>query len=310
MLYPHILPFQTHYIKVSKEHTLYVEQVGNPQGIPIVFLHGGPGSGLDETHRRFFDPQKFHVILYDQRGCGKSQPIACTSNNTTADLIQDLEKIRDLVGIKTWHVFGGSWGSFLALAYSQAYPERVRSLILRGLFLGSNEEISFFYQKGASFVFPEAYETFVSILTDEEKIDCLSSFYKRLQSHDESIRQEAARHWTFWEASALRLINTPKTIAEFAKKDRVLSLAMIETHYFMNGCFITPNQLLDDIYKLKDIPITLVHGRYDMICPFETAYKFKKQAPHTDLIVCETAGHSGYEEPILEALLKTLDSIR
>lgn len=297
------------YLPVSDLHTLYVECVGNPKGIPIVFLHGGPGSGLDEMHRHFFDPEKFFVVLFDQRGCGKSMPYACCLDNTTDDLVSDLEMIRQHLLIDAWHVFGGSWGSFLALAYAQRHTKHVLSLILRGLFLGSKEEIDFFYQQGASFVFPENYEQFVSILTDDEKKDVLKSFYQKLHSGDPQMAQKAARYWTFWEASCLRLINTPKSIHEFAKPERCESLAKIETHYFMHGCFVRPYQLLEECHSLKDIPVTLVHGRYDMICPFKSAYLLRKQLPSLTLVEAKAAGHSGFEDEILNALYDVLEKI-
>ena len=308
-LYPPIEPYRTFHLKVSPLHTLYVELIGNPSGIPILFLHGGPGSGLDPEHRRFFDPQKFMVVLFDQRGSGRSTPYAELEENTTGDLVQDIEKIRTHLGIDKWHVFGGSWGSFLALAYAEAHTHCISSLILRGLFLGQKEEIEFFYQKGASFFYPEKFEEFVMILSEEERKDVVNSFYKKLTSKDLEQRQTAARHWSMWEASCLKLINTEKSAKEFAKDSRLESLARIEAHYFVNGCFIKPNQLLDEAYKLKNIPITCVHGRYDLICPFENAYRLKKVLPHVDLHVAKSSGHSGFEPEILSLLLNALTSI-
>jgi proline iminopeptidase len=308
-LYPDIEPFDSFFLKVSSLHTLYVELVGNPQGIPIVFLHGGPGSGLEPNHRRFFDPSKFYVILFDQRGCGKSTPYAELEGNTTDDLVSDIEKIRNHLGINKWHVFGGSWGSFLALKYAIDHKRSVRSLILRGMFLGTKEEISFFYQKGASYFYPEKFEEFISILNDEEKNDIVTSFYQRLHATDAEIRKIAALKWTLWEASCLKLKNTVSSAKDFAKDFRIESLATIETHYFINGCFVEKNPLLTQVSHLTDIPITCVHGRYDLICPFENAYKLKKTLPHTQLYIAESSGHSGFEEEILEFLLKTLSEI-
>lgn len=308
-LFDPIQPYHHFYLKVSSLHTLYVEEVGNKEGIPILFLHGGPGSGLDPSHRQFFDPKKFRVILFDQRGCGKSTPYGEIVENTTEDLIQDIETIRERLGIKKWHVFGGSWGSFLSIAYAEVYPEKVLSLILRGLFLGRKEEISFFYQKGASFIYPEAFETFTSILSDEEKKDIIASFYQRLIGEDQDKIQEAAKHWTIWEASCLKLVNTAHSIADFAKQERLLSVARIEAHYFNHGCFIKPNQLLENVQLIKKIPTFLVHGRYDLVCPFENAYLFKKALPTVELHIAKTAGHSAMEEETLSVLLKRLGDL-
>jgi proline iminopeptidase len=310
MFYPPIMPFKITYLNVSGGHRLYIEQVGDPLGIPILFLHGGPGSGLDKNHRQFFDPKKFHVILFDQRGCGQSTPYGELKQNKTDTLISDIEMIREHFQIPTWHVFGGSWGSFLALSYAEKHPAKVLSLILRGLFLGRKEELQFFYQKGASFIYPENYKEFISILDEEEKKDVVLSFYERLQSHDEKIVNEAAKHWSFWEASCLKLINTKNTIEAFAKPSRLVSLAKLETHYFVHGCFIKPNQLLEEAYILKDIPITVVHGRYDLICPIENAFLLKDKCPHMKLHVAKSSGHSALEEEILNQLHVALDLIK
>lgn len=308
-LYPPIEPFEIFFLKVSALHTLYVELVGNPKGIPILFLHGGPGSGLEPNHRRFFNPEKFLVILFDQRGCGKSTPYAELKENTTQDLVSDIEKIRRHLNISFWHVFGGSWGSFLALKYAIDHPSSILSLILRGLFLGTKEEVSFFYQKGASFFYPEKFEEFISILNQDEKQDIVLSFYNKLQSCDQQIRQAAALRWTVWEASCLKLVNTEKSVTEFAQDFRIESLAKIETHYFINECFLQKIALLDQVEHLKNISISCVHGRYDLICPFENAYKLKKAVPQTKLLIAPSSGHSGFESEILEFLLKELDNI-
>jgi proline iminopeptidase len=308
-LFDPIEPYHHFFLKVSNLHTLYVEEVGNPKGIPILFLHGGPGSGLDVKQRQFFDPKKFRVILLDQRGCGKSTPYAELHENTTNDLISDIEKLRDELHIDKWHVFGGSWGSFLALAYAQTHPDKVLSLILRGLFLGRKEEINFFYQKGASFIYPEEFEKFTSILSQDEKKEVIQSFYKKLTSKKQDEMKKAALLWTIWEASCLKLINTPSSIFDFAKDERIESVAKIEAHYFVNSCFIKENQLLDEAYKIKYIPTFLVHGRYDLICPFENAYLLKKALPNLELHVAKASGHSAYEEEILDKLLQHLAKI-
>jgi proline iminopeptidase len=304
-----IKPYNQFYLEVSSIHTLYVEEVGNPFGIPILFLHGGPGSGLDPVHRQFFDPKKFRVILFDQRGCGKSTPYAEIKDNTTAHLIDDIEMIRKKLNIEKWHVFGGSWGSFLSLAYAESFPKNVLSLTLRGLFLGRKEEIEFFYQKGASFIYPEEFEKFVSILSVDEKKNVISSFYQRLTSNDKTIESQAAKHWTIWEASCLKLINTQNSIADFAKDERLLSLAKIEAHYFNHGCFIKQNQLIENVDKIEKIPTFLVHGRYDLVCPFENAYLLKKAMPNLELHISKTSGHSAMEEETLAVLLKRLSDL-
>lgn len=309
MFYPPIEPFRSFYFPVSKIHTLYVEEVGNPQGIPIVFLHGGPGSGLDVQHRQFFDPEKFRVILFDQRGSGKSLPYAECQENTTELLVDDIEKIRAHLNISSWHVFGGSWGSFLALAYAEAHPSRVKSLILRGLFLGRQEEIEFFYQKGASFIYPEMFEAFISILCPEEQKHTIQSYYKRLFSQNPDIVLEAARHWAMWEASCLRLVNTEQSAQGFATEQRFLSLAKIEAHYFYHDCFIRKNQLLNDAGRLKNIPVDLVHGRYDLICPIENAFLLKKQLPQLELHISTKAGHAATEPETLKTLHEILQKL-
>lgn len=310
MMYPSVEPFASFELKVSSQHTLYVEQVGNPSGIPILFLHGGPGSGIDSLHRQLFDPEAFHVILFDQRGCGKSTPYGSLEDNTTAHLIEDIEAIRKHLKISKWHLFGGSWGSFLALAYAEAWPDNVLSLILRGLFLGRAEELEFFYQKGASFLFPEVFEEFTSLLSNEEKKSVISSFYKHLNHQDPTHVLKYAKKWALYEASCLKLINTQKTIQDFAKHERLISLAKIETHYFVNGCFVKKDQLLDEAKLLEHIPITVVHGRYDVICPIENAFLLKNRLPHLKLLIAPASGHSYLEEEILQFLIQELDLIK
>lgn len=310
MLFSPIEPYFKTDLRVSALHTLYVEACGNPKGIPILFLHGGPGAGIDADHRRLFDPEKFNVILFDQRGCGKSTPYGELKENSTVHLIEDIEKIRHFFKIDRWHVFGGSWGSFLSLAYAEKYPTYVRSIILRGLFLGRKEELAFFYQKGASFIYPENFTHFKEGVSTLEQGNLIQAYYKRLTSSNPQVVQEAARRWSQWEASCLKLVNTQKTVQDFAKKERLESLARIEAHYFVNECFIHENQLLDEADVLKNIPMTLVHGRYDLVCPFENAYLFKQKAPHTQLYIAGTSGHSYKEKQILKSLMKTLSEIQ
>ncbi|MDX2085438.1 MAG: prolyl aminopeptidase [Candidatus Melainabacteria bacterium] len=303
-LYPAIEPYHTFQLPVSARHTLYVEAVGNPQGIPVVFLHGGPGAGCSSDHRRIFDPERFHIILFDQRGCGRSTPHACLEENTTWDLVADMERIRERLGIDRWLVFGGSWGSTLALAYGQTHPERTAGLILRGIFLCRPEEFRWFYQEGCHWIFPDAWQHYLAPIPPEEQHDLMRAYYQRLTHPSADVQLEAARAWSIWEGATCHLKPNPATIENFGSEAMALSLARIECHYFMNGCFFEePNQLLTQAHRLADIPTWIVHGRYDVVCPVKNAWDLHQVMPHAKLIITPDAGHAYSEPSTLDALI-------
>ncbi|HET9817671.1 MAG TPA: prolyl aminopeptidase [Rhodanobacteraceae bacterium] len=307
-LYPEIEPYRTERFPVSDRHTLYLEECGNSEGLPVVFLHGGPGAGLEVYHRRFFDPQRYRVVLFDQRGAGKSTPFADLEDNTTQALIADLEKIRVHLGIERWLVFGGSWGSTLALAYAETHPERVTALVVRGIFLGRPEEDSWLFQEGgASRIWPEAWQRFASAIPPDERGDMLGAYWKRLTSDDEAVRIAAARAWAAWEGSALTLAQSPETVAEFSEPGVAVSLARIEAHYFRNRVFLEPNQLLRDIDRIRHIPAVIVHGRYDIICPAKTAFDLHAAWPEAEFHVV-VAGHAASEPAIVDKLVEATDA--
>lgn len=307
-LYPPIEPYTVQYLQVSELHTLYVEVSGNPDGKPVVFLHGGPGGGTISTYRQFFDPDQWRIVLFDQRGCGKSQPHAELEENTTWHLVDDIEVIRRALGIEQWVVFGGSWGSTLALAYAQTYPVRCRGLILRGIFTLRPEEIHWFYQSGASYLFPEAWETYLAPIPPEERNDLLTAYYRRLTHGDEAIRLQAARAWSVWEASTSKLIPDPTLIERFGENTFATAFARIECHYFINGGFFTPpDQLLKHAGRLCTIPGVIVQGRYDVVCPTKTAWELHQAWPEAELLIIPDAGHSATEAGIIDALVQAGD---
>lgn len=312
-LYPELEPFDSGMLKVSTGHELYYEQCGNPQGKPVVFLHGGPGAGLVPDYRRFFDPQAYRVILFDQRGSGRSVPHASLEENTTWHLVEDIERLREYFGVDQWLVFGGSWGSTLALAYAETHPERVSGLVLRGIFLGRQNEARWFYEdsQGASAIFPDNWEDFLAVIPPPERSDMIGAYYRRLTSADESIRQEAARAWSIWESSALRLLPDKELIDEFSEPEKAVALARIECHYFMNNCFFeTDNYLLEHVDRIRHIPAVIVHGRYDIICPLLSAWELHRAWPEAALSIIPDAGHSTSEPGITDALVRATDSFR
>lgn len=306
--YPPIEPFHVLQFPVSPIHTLYVEQVGHPKGIPVVFLHGGPGGGLDPDHRRYFDPNRWHVVLFDQRGCGKSAPFGSIEENTTWDLVADIERIRTHLGIEQWYVFGGSWGSTLSLAYAQTHPERVLGLILRGIFLLREREIQWFYQYGASELFPEYWEQFLAPIPPGEQHDLLTAYHRRLTSNHEATLLEAARAWSTWEGSTSKLLPNPKTIDAFGDPHFAYAFARIECHYFFNkGFFQTDGQLLHNAHRLQQIKGTIIQGRYDMPCPVRSAFDLHRAWPNSKLVVVPDAGHAASEPGIRSALIQATD---
>ncbi len=306
ILFPNIEPFHSGMLQVSTLHHIYYEQSGNPHGIPVLFIHGGPGGGTNPLNRRYFDPEIYHIILVDQRGCGKSLPHAEVDDNTTQLLIEDFEKIRMLLDIQQWQLFGGSWGSTLALAYAEAYPQSVTRLVLRGIFLGLPEDLEWMYQHGTSEIFPEAWDEFIKIIPESERDNLMVAYNKRLFSDDQQIRQQAAIEWSKWEASISNLYINEKQIARFSENDFSLAFARIENHYFTHNLFMRPNQLLEDAHKIAHIPITIVHGRYDMCCPIRGAWQLHKALPHADLVVVPDAGHSLTEAGIAKALVEAM----
>jgi proline iminopeptidase len=310
-LYPEIEPFDDGMLQVSDLHTIHYERVGNPDGIPVVFLHGGPGGGLLPMYRQFFDPAAFHVILFDQRGSGKSTPAYELKENTTWDLVADIEKLREKFGIDKWYVFGGSWGSTLSLAYAETHPDRVRGLALRGIFLTRRKELQWFYQYGASEIFPDHWERFRDEIPEEERGDFMTAYYKRLTGDDEETQLSAARAWSVWEGSTSKLYPSKDLIEHWEGAHEALSLARIECHYFMNNSFFpTEDHLLENVGKIRNIPTVIVQGRYDVVCPITSAWDLHKAFPEAELIVVPDAGHSVSEPGTISALVDAMDKFR
>jgi len=310
-LYPEIEPFESGMLKVSDIHEIYYERVGNPEGIPVVFLHGGPGGGLIPLYRRFFDPKAFHVVLFDQRGSGKSTPHAELEENTTWDLIKDIETLREKFGIEKWYVFGGSWGSTLSLAYAETHPDRASGLILRGIFLTRRKELEWFYQYGASEIFPDFWERYRDEIPEDERGDMMSAYYKRLTSDDLETRLSAARAWSVWEGSTSKLYPDKDLMDHWEGEGEALALARIECHYFMNNSFFaTENYLVENVDKIRHIPTVIVQGRYDVVCPAVSAWELHRAFPESDLQIIADAGHSVSEKGISSALISAMDKIR
>ena len=307
ILYPSIEPFHSGMLPVSNLHQIYYEQSGNPNGKPVLFIHGGPGGGTNPMHRRYFNPEIYHIILVDQRGSGKSLPHPEIRENTTQLLIQDFEQIRELLNIKQWLLFGGSWGVTLGLAYAEAYPECVSGLILRGVFLGLQEDLHWMYQHGASEIFPEAWSEYIEIIPENERENMIGAYHKRLFSQDKHIQQQAAVAWSKWEGSISSLFIDVAQIAKFSEANFSLAFASIENHFFTNNLFLRHNQLLEEAYKISNIPTTIVHGRYDICCPMRGAWQLKQALPNASLIVVPDAGHSLTEVGIARALVIATD---
>lgn len=306
--YPDIEAYRTERLKVSAIHELYLEESGNPKGKPVVFIHGGPGGGTDPSHRRFFDPDRYRIILFDQRGCGKSTPHASIEENTTWDLVKDLEKIRTHLGIDRWQVFGGSWGSTLALTYAQEHPDAVTELVLRGIFLLRKKEIDWFYQFGASEIFPDAWEAYRDAIPENERNDFLSAYYRRLTSENAAVRLKAAQAWSMWEGRTSRLWTEHSSDDHFGAEEFALAFARIECHYFINkGFFPADGHLLKNIDRIRHIPTVIVHGRYDVVCPIVSAWDLHRSWPEADLIISPDAGHAAIEPANCRALVSATD---
>ncbi len=303
-LFPDIKPYNTHQLKVSERHTLYVEECGTPGGIPVLFVHGGPGAGCSPKHRCFFDPLVYHIVLFDQRGCGRSTPHADLTANNTDALVEDIEIIRNKLGIDKWVLFGGSWGSTLSLIYAERYPERVLALILRGIFLCRQQDLRWFYQDGASHVFADYWQQFVAPIVPADRGDMVRAYYKLLTGANELARMGAAKAWSGWEAQCATLKPDAQLYEQFTDPRNALALARIEAHYFVNDAFLRPNQIIEDAHKLKGIPGVIVHGRYDMVCPFDNAFALHEAWPESDLQMIRDAGHSAMEPGITDALVR------
>jgi len=302
-LFPHIEPYATGFITEGC-HEIYYEECGNPSGKPVVFLHGGPGGGGSEDVRRFFDPSLYRIIVFDQRGCGRSKPHGCLENNTTWDLVSDIEKIRTTLDIKKWMVFGGSWGSTLALAYSQAHPESVSEMILRGIFMLRQKELDWFYQEGASKIFPDAWESFVAIIPYKKRTNLMVAYNEIFNGNDEDLKLEAAINWSRWEAATSKLVQNNSLIDEFSDPYFALAFALIENHYFINKGFLnSEDQLIKGIEKIRHIPAKIIQGRYDVVCPMETAYEVYKEWPEATLEIAKSSGHSAFEKEIIHLLI-------
>jgi proline iminopeptidase len=310
-VYPEIEPYQRRTLAVSGLHTLYVEESGNPHGKPVLFLHGGPGAGTGPFHRRFFDPSFYRIILVDQRGSGKSTPFASLVENTTWDLVADLEKLRAALGIERWLIFGGSWGSTLALAYATEHPHPVSGLILRGIFLCRSTEIAWFYQNGASAIFPDAWEQFLEPIPVGERRDLVQAYYRRLTGADERVQRQAAQAWSVWEGSTVHLIPDPTEIQESAEPDTALALARIECHYMVNRAFMPADTtLLERASSLRHIPCRIIQGRYDIVCPATSAWDLARVLPQAELRIVPDAGHSAREPGIASALVQATDDFK
>lgn len=303
-LYPPLKVNRSLWLKVDALHEIYVEESGNPEGMPVLFVHGGPGAGCEDKHRSYFDPNLFRIILFDQRGAGKSRPHASLEHNTTQALVADMERIRIELGIDRWLLFGGSWGSTLSLIYAETHPSRVLGLVLRGIFLCRPQEIRWFYQEGANRIFPDYWQDFLAPIPETERHDLLHAHHRRLIGEDEVARMRSAEAWSVWEGRTATLTPKKDVVDFFSDPHVALSLARIEAHYFINDIFLEPDQILRDVHKLRDIPGVIVHGRYDIVCPFENAWDLHRAWPESRLEIIPDAGHSASEPGIVNALIQ------
>ncbi len=303
-LFPAIEPYDTGFLKKGK-HKIYYEQCGNPKGKPAIFLHGGPGGGCGTLSRRFFNPKKYRIILFDQRGCGKSKPHTCLEDNTTWHLIEDIESIREILDIKKWLVFGGSWGSTLALAYAQKHPKNVSQLVLRGIFMLRQKELQWFYQYGASEMYPEAWQGFLMEIPENERDNLIEAYRKIFYGDDEEKKLSAAKAWSKWEASCSFINYNPDAVKDSLNAEFALAFALIENHYFINKGFLdNENQLLENIDIIRNIPAVIIQGRYDVVCPPTTAYELHSKWPESELVIAPFSGHSAFEKEITHELIK------
>ncbi|NPU92376.1 MAG: prolyl aminopeptidase [Gammaproteobacteria bacterium] len=309
VLYPEIKPYREHKVNVDAPHVLHVEECGNPEGIPVLFLHGGPGAGCEPYHRRFFDPQKYRIVLFDQRGCGRSTPHGCLELNTTQHLVADIEAIRTLLQIDDWVLFGGSWGSTLALVYAQTHPERVRGMIVRGIFLSRQKDLDWFYKDGANRIFPDAWTDLIKPVRENMRNDLITAYDKLLHSNNDLQRMSAAKAWSAWEGHCATLRPNTNVLDHFTDTHTAVSLALIEVHYFKHHSFLEENQILRDMDRIKHIPGMIVHGRYDMICPLDNATDLHHEWVNSELQIIRDAGHSAAEAGITDALVRATDEM-
>ena len=309
LLFPEIKPFARHNLDVDSLHTLYIEECGNPQGIPILFIHGGPGAGFSKTDRRYFDPEKYHIILFDQRGAGRSTPHAELKDNTSAHLIEDIEKIRKHLGVNQWVLFGGSWGSTLSLLYAQSYPDKVLGMILRGIFLCRQADIHWFYQFGAHHVFPDYWQDFIKPIDEDKRGNMLAAYYDKLTGENDLAKMAAAKAWSLWEGRCATLRPSTDVVNTFSDAHLAVSLARIEAHYFMNDSFIEENQIVLHADVLEKIPGIIIHGRYDMVCPLDNAFALHNVWTNSELQIIRDAGHSSREPGIVDALVRATNTM-
>ena len=312
-LYPAIEPYNSGMLRVSAVHELYYEECGNPNGKPALFVHGGPGAGCDNRARRFFDPDAYRIVLFDQRGCGRSRPHASLVDNTTWHLVSDMEQLREHLGIERWLVFGGSWGSTLGLAYAQKHPERVSELILRGIFLMSQFELRWFYQGegGTSAIFPDHWANYIAAIPVEDRADMIQAFYKRLTSDDRATRVAAARAWSIWEAATSYLHVNEEHLHKWGEEEFAIAVARIECHYFVNRGFLkSEDELLRNVKLIRNIPAVIVQGRYDVVCPMQTAWSLHREWPEAEFRVVPDAGHSAFEPGNMHELITATDRFR
>ena len=306
--YPEIQPYRTGFLQVSPAHSIYFEESGNPDGKPVVFLHGGPGGGTSPKQRRFFDPARYRIVLFDQRGCGKSRPHASLVDNTTWHLVADMETLRQHLGVERWQVFGGSWGSTLGLAYAQTHAEHVSELVLRGIFLLRRQEIEWFYQRGASALFPDLWEAFRDHIPEGERGDFLAAYHRRLTHTDRNVQVAAAKRWAGWEGATSKLLPDPSLKDHYEEDDYALAFARIEAHYFVHRGFLdADDQLLRDVPRIRHIPAVIVQGRYDVVCPAESAWALHRAWPEAELVITADSGHSAFDAANSRALVAATD---
>jgi len=305
-LYPEIQPFRTHTLAMDSVHKLHVEECGRPDGIPVIFLHGGPGSGCKENHRRYFNPEKYRIVLFDQRGCNRSTPQGSTENNTTSDLVEDMERIRRHLGVDRWMVFGGSWGATLGLLYTKTFPEKVTGLILRGTFLARRQDLEWFAKGGAGWIFPDYWEEFISVIPEEERGDLIGAYHGRIHGDDEDVRKRYAKKWSDW-ASRVVTWNLKEGKEEEHDAETILHEASIETHYAKNRYFITENRILNDCDRLPKVPTIIIHGRRDLTCLPEASWSLHRALPHSELVILPEAGHLAGEPAMIDALVQVTD---
>ncbi len=309
-LYPEITPFKSHSLEAD-EHTVYFEESGKPDGIAVIFIHGGPGSGSNANHRRYFNPEHFRIINFDQRGCHRSKPNGCVSNNTTQDLIQDLERIRDFLNIDKWMLFGGSWGSTLALLYAETYPESVSAMVLRGSFLARKTDLDWFVRSGANKIFPDYWQDFISLIPEAERQDLVLAYHKRLHGNNEQKQKQAAKAWSIWAGRVVTYLLDGVNADSYdpGNLEKAVNEVKIETHYARHAYFIEENQILNNINLIPDVPVTIIHGRKDLTCLAEASWLLKQSLPDANLIMVKEGGHLAGEPPMVDALVNATDQM-